>query len=60
VDIAYWLVVIVVLIALSFAGVIRPTGLLGRKPEEAEKQRQRDAIAKWLKKDGEHTDGPPG
>jgi hypothetical protein len=59
VDIIYWLIGIALLIALSFAGVIRPTGLLSRTPEEEEKERQREAIARVLKKkDGEDTDRP--
>ena len=52
-GILYWLVIIVVLVALWYAGVLRPTGLAGRTRAEEERERQRDAVAKWLKKDGE-------
>jgi hypothetical protein len=58
VDIVYWLIGIALLTALSFAGVIRPTGLLSRTPGEEEKERQREAIARVLKKDVEDTDRP--
>jgi hypothetical protein len=51
----YWLLVIAVLIAMTFAGWIRPTGLLSRTRAEEEQESQRDAVAKWLKKDGEQT-----
>lgn len=54
----YWLLVIAVLIAMTFAGWIRPTGLLGRTRAEQDQEGQRDAVAKWLKKDGEQTRGP--
>ena len=54
----YWLLVIGVLIAMTFAGWIRPTGLLGRTRAEQEQESQRDAVANWLKKDGEQTKGP--
>jgi hypothetical protein len=53
VGIFYWLVIIVVLVALWYAGVLRPTGLAGRTRAEEETERQQDAVAKWLKKDGE-------
>ena len=53
-GILYWLVIIiVVLVALWYAGVLRPTGLAGRTRAEEERERQQDAVAKWLKKDGE-------
>ena len=48
-----WLVIIVVLVALWYAGVLRPTGLAGRTRAEEERERQQDAVSKWLKKDGE-------
>ncbi|MEO6843343.1 MAG: hypothetical protein ABI192_21575 [Bradyrhizobium sp.] len=51
----YWLLVIAVLIAMTFAGWIRPTGLLGRTRAEEEQESQRDAVAKWLDNDGEQT-----
>ena len=51
-GILYWLVIIVVLVALC-AGMLRPTGLAGRTRAEEEKERQQDAVAKWLKKDGD-------
>jgi hypothetical protein len=54
----YWLLVIAVLITMTFAGWIRPTGLLGRTRAEQEQENQRDAAVKWLKKDGEQTKGP--
>jgi hypothetical protein len=49
----YWLVIIVVLVALWYAGLLRPTGLAGRTRAEEEKERQQDVVAKWLKKDGD-------
>jgi hypothetical protein len=52
VGILYWLVIIVVLVALWYAGILRPTGLAGRTRAEEEKERQQDAVAKWLEKDG--------
>ena len=52
-GILYWLVIIVMLVALWYAGVLRPTGLAGRTRAEEERERQQDAVAKWLKKDGE-------
>ena len=54
----YWLLVIAVLITMTFAGWIRPTELLGRTRAEQEQENQRDAVAKWLEKDGEQTKGP--
>jgi hypothetical protein len=51
----YWLLVIAVLFAMTFAGWIRPTGLLSRTRAEDEQQGQRDAVAKWLEKDGDQT-----
>jgi hypothetical protein len=51
----YWLLVIVVLVAMTFAGWIRPTGLLSRTRAQEEQDSQRDAVAKWLEKDGEQT-----
>ena len=56
-DIIYWLLVIAVLIVLALAGLIRPTGLLGRTRAEREQEGQRDAVANWLEKDGEETEG---
>ena len=52
-GILYWLVIIVVLVALWYAGMLRPTGLAGRTRAEEEKGRQQDAAAKWLEKDGD-------
>ena len=52
-GILYWLVIIVVLVALWYGGILRPTGLAGRTRAEEEKQRQQDAVAKWLEKDGD-------
>ncbi len=43
---------------MTFAGWIRPTGLLGRTCAEQQQENQRDAAANWLKKDGEPTKGP--
>ena len=37
----YWLLVIAVLTVMTFAGWIRPTGLLGRTPAEREQEKQR-------------------
>jgi hypothetical protein len=54
----YWLLVIAVLIVMTLAGWIRPTGLLGRTRAEQEQENQRDAAAKWLEKDSEQTKGP--
>ena len=53
-----WLVAAVVLVALWYLGLLRPTGLAGRTRAEEEKERQQDIVAKWLKKDGERTNGP--
>jgi hypothetical protein len=53
VGILYWLVIIGVLVVLWYAGLLRPTGLAGRTRAEEEKDRQQDAVAKWLKKDGD-------
>ena len=53
VGILYCLVIIVVLVALWYAGLLRPTGLAGRTRAEEEKERQQDVVAKWLKKDGD-------
>ena len=49
----YWLVIIIVLVALWYAGMLRPTGLVGRTRAEEERERQQDAVAKWLKKDSD-------
>jgi hypothetical protein len=51
VSILYWLVIIVVLVALWYAGILRPTGLAGRTRANEDSERQQDAVAKWLKKD---------
>jgi flagellar basal body-associated protein FliL len=53
VGMLYWLVIIVVLVALWYAGMLRPTGLVGRTRAEEERERQQDAVAKWLKKDSD-------
>lgn len=46
------LLAIGMLIVLAFAGVLRPTGLASRTRADREQDAQRDAIAKWLDKDG--------
>jgi hypothetical protein len=51
VSILYWLVIIVVLVALWYAGLLRPTGLAGRTRADEDSERQQDAVAKWLKQD---------
>jgi hypothetical protein len=43
---------------MTFAGRIRPTGLLGRTRAEQQRENQRDAAAKWLNNDGEQAKGP--
>ncbi len=53
----YWLLVIAVLITMTFAGWIRPTGLPSRTRAEQEQENQRAAAAKWLQKDRERTKG---
>jgi hypothetical protein len=53
VGILYWLVMIAVLVGLWYAGLLRPTGLAGRTRAEEEKERQQDAVARWLKKGGD-------
>jgi hypothetical protein len=49
VGILYWFVIIVVLVALWYSGMLRPTGLAGRPRADEEKEGQQDAVAKWLK-----------
>jgi hypothetical protein len=51
VSILYWLVIIVVLVALWYAGILRPTGLAGRTRADEDSERQQDAVAKWIEKD---------
>jgi hypothetical protein len=46
-----WLVTIIVLGVCAYAGILRPTGLIGRKRSEEEEGRRRDLAAKWLDKD---------
>jgi hypothetical protein len=53
-----WLITIVVLVVGGYMGWLRPTGLAGRTPAEKAEERQQDAAAEWLKKDGERTNGP--
>ncbi len=53
-----WLITIIVLALCGYMGWLRPTGLAGRTRAEEQKERQQDAAAEWLKKDGERTDGP--
>jgi hypothetical protein len=45
----YWLV-IVVFVVLAFAGVMRPTGLLGRTRAQQEDDRNRAIAERWIKK----------
>jgi hypothetical protein len=47
------LITLVVLGVAGYFGWLRPTGLAGRSSAEREQDAQRDAVAKWLKKDGE-------
>jgi hypothetical protein len=47
------LVTIVVLAVCAYFGLLRPTGLAGRKRNEDEEERRRDLAAKWLNKDDE-------
>jgi hypothetical protein len=53
-----WIIAIVVLVACGYMGWLRPTGLAARTGAEKDEDRQQDVAAKWLKKDGERTDGP--
>jgi hypothetical protein len=59
VDPIYWLIVIAVVAALWYAGLLRPTGLTGRTRAEQEDERRQDVAAKWLKRDGERNDKAP-
>jgi hypothetical protein len=56
VNLINWLVIIAVLAAFWYSGMLRPTGLAGRTRAEEEEENQQDAAAKWLKKDGEQND----
>jgi len=38
VGMLYWLVIIIVLVALWYAGMLRPTGLVGRTRAEEERE----------------------
>ncbi len=53
-----WVITIVVLAVGGYVGWLGPTGLAGRTRAEQGKERQQDAVAKWLKKDDERTSGP--
>jgi hypothetical protein len=59
VDLVYWLILIAVLAALWYAGLLRPTGLAGRTRAEEGEDRRQDAAANWLKRDGERNDKAP-
>ncbi len=59
VDLIYWVVILAVLAAFWYAGLLRPTGLAGRTRAQEEEDRQQDLAAKWLRKDGEHNDKAP-
>jgi hypothetical protein len=50
VNIIYWILVIVLLVVLAYAGVIRPTGLVGRTREQDDDDCKRLSVARWLKK----------
>jgi hypothetical protein len=50
VSYAYLIVSILVLAALAYAGVLRPTGLANRTRVQREEDRHRSIIAKWFKK----------
>ena len=47
------LITVVILAVAGYFGWLRPTGLAGRTSSEREQDAQRNAVAKWLKKDGE-------
>jgi hypothetical protein len=59
-NILYWLLTLAAVAALLSMGVLRPTGLLARSRAEDEQDRQRDAVANWLKKDAEQSKAPRG
>ena len=48
------LLTIIVLGAGAYFGLLRPTGLIGRKRSEDEEARRQDLAAKWLNKDDHH------
>ena len=48
-----WLLTFIVLGVCAFAGVLRPTGLIGRKRSEDEDARRRDLAQEWLDRDDE-------
>ncbi len=52
------LIMIAVVAALAYAGLLRPAGLLGRSRADEETERQRDAAARVLKKIDEASDQP--
>jgi hypothetical protein len=58
VGIIDWGIAIVVLVVGWYMGWVGPTGFAARSPAEKERDRQQDIAAKWLKKDGERTNGP--
>ena len=47
------LLTIIVLGLAAYFGLLRPTGLIGRKRSEDEETRQQDLAAKWLNKDND-------
>jgi hypothetical protein len=49
-NIFYWILAIVLLVVLAYAGVIRPTGLAGRTRAQEEHDRNRSNVARWLNK----------
>ena len=50
-----WLLTIIVLAVCAYAGILRPTGLIGRKRAEKEGERRRGLAARWLGKDDERS-----
>ena len=44
---------VIILAVFAYTGILRPTGLVGRKRSEEEDERRRDLAAKWLNKDDE-------
>ena len=45
------LIIVAIIAALAYAGILRPTGLAGRTRAEEETERQRAAAARVLDKD---------
>ena len=45
------LLTVIILGVFAYAGILRPTGLAGRRRAEDEEERRRDLATKWLDKD---------